>query len=182
MVLGRPFQKENRMSDPKMNAPETTDLTATRAAHVLARACDRNLTLATAESCTGGLVAALVTDIEGCSHAFDRGFVAYTDAAKQELLGVDRRLLQDCGAVSKEVAVAMADGALMRSGADLAVSVTGYAGPAGEGREEGLVHFALARKGGPTRHRQESFGAIGRDPIRQRCLETVLDMLESAVA
>jgi len=84
--------------------------------------------------------------------------------------------------VSCEVAIAMAEGALERSGADIAISVTGYAGPGGGAGEEGLVHFALARSGGATLHRQERFGAIGRDPIRQHCLETVLSMLETVVA
>lgn len=155
---------------------------AERAKKVLGRACDAGLKLATAESCTGGLVAALVTDIEGCSHAFERGFVVYTDAAKHELLGVATDLLETRGAVSREVAIAMAEGALKRSGADIAVSVTGYAGPGGGSGEEGLVHFALARAGAATLHREERFGAIGRDPVRQHCLETVLAMLETVVA
>jgi nicotinamide-nucleotide amidase len=154
---------------------------AARAERVLQAICDREFKLATAESCTGGLVAALVTDIEGCSHAFERGYVTYTDDAKHELLGVARQALRDCGAVSSEVAIAMAEGALERSRADLAVSVTGFAGPAGEGQEEGRVHFGLAQRGGETLHRMERFGPIGRDPIRQRCLETVMDMLEGAL-
>ncbi|MGK7650981.1 CinA family protein [Roseovarius sp. B08] len=156
----------------------SSDPLAERAKRVLARCCERDLTLATAESCTGGLVAALVTDIEGCSHAFDRGYVTYSDAAKHELLGVEQDLLRQKGAVSKEAAIAMAQGALRLSGANVAMSVTGFAGPGGEGDEEGLVHFAVAREGERPTHLERSFGAIGRDQIRQRSLETVLDLLE----
>lgn len=154
---------------------------AARAETVLRRFCEGELRLATAESCTGGLVAALLTDIEGCSHAFERGFVTYTDEAKHELLGVPMALLHEKGAVSEPVAVAMAEGALKRSRADIAVSVTGFAGPGGPGDEEGLVHFALARGGRNTVHRVQSFGALGRDPIRQRSLGTILEMLEETV-
>ncbi|SDG27462.1 CinA family protein [Sulfitobacter delicatus] len=155
---------------------------ARRAKTVLQKLCDRELKVTTAESCTGGLVAAQLTDIEGCSHAFERGFVTYTDPAKHELLGVDQQMLAQCGAVSEQVARAMAEGAMMRSGADIAVSTTGFAGPAGEDDEEGLVHFALARLGRNTVHRVRSFGVIGRDPIRQRSLETILEMLEETLA
>ncbi|MEX3317125.1 CinA family protein [Sulfitobacter sp. PS-8MA] len=154
---------------------------ARRAKAVLQRLCDTDRKIATAESCTGGLVAALLTDIEGCSHAFERGFVSYTDRAKQEVLGVECRLLAEQGAVSQAVAIAMAEGALSRSGADIAVSTTGFAGPAGEEDEEGLVHFALAQLGRNTVHRVRSFGPIGRDLIRQRSLETILDMLEETL-
>ncbi|AJE45786.1 CinA family protein [Celeribacter indicus] len=165
-----------------MNTAISSDMMTRRTRRVLIRICDRGLKLTTAESCTGGLIAALVTDIEGCSHAFERGFVVYTDAAKHEVLGVSREMLRRCGAVSAAVAIAMAEGALHRSDADIAVSVTGYAGPSAEGGEEGRVHFALARQDGETLHREEGFGPLGRDPIRQRCLETVLDMLEDIVA
>lgn len=159
-----------------------SDPMAERMKRVLGRMCERDLTVATAESCTGGLVAALMTDIEGCSHAFDRGFVTYTDDAKRELLGVDADLLQDKGAVSQEVAIMMAEMAIRRSHADIAVSVTGYAGSPGGDAEEGLVHFALARRDGETLHRKEQFGAIGRDPIRAACLRTVVEMMEGAVS
>ncbi|MBM3604310.1 MAG: CinA family protein [Alphaproteobacteria bacterium] len=148
---------------------------------VLEELCKREKTVATAESCTGGLVAALMTDIEGCSHAFDRGFVTYTDEAKTELLGVDATLLQDKGAVSEEVAIMMAEQARDRAGVDYAVSVTGYAGSPGGDAEEGLVHFALARQDGATVHRMERFGAKGRETIRALCLQTVTDMFEDAV-
>ena len=161
---------------------ETPDTIETRMKRVLARMCESGLSVTTAESCTGGLVAAQMTDIEGCSHAFDRGFVTSTDAAKQELLGVDAALLAQKGAVSAEVAIQMAEQAIRRSRADLAVSVTGYAGSPGGEAQEGLVHFALARRDGPTVHRKEEFGAIGRDAIRDRCLHTVVALLEDAVS
>lgn len=143
--------------------------------------CDKKLKIATAESCTGGMLAALLTDIEGCGHGFDRGFVTYSDDAKAELLGIDRELLERNDAVSEQVAHAMAEGALRRSNADLAVAVTGFAGPGGPGCEEGLVHFALAAHGTPARHRIEHFGAIGRGPVRLKSLKALLDMIEESV-
>ena len=143
--------------------------------------CDRELKIATAESCTGGMLAALLTDIEGCGHGFDRGFVTYSKDAKAELLGIDRDLLDHNEAVSEPVARAMAEGALRRSSADVAIAVTGFAGPADEGCEEGLVHFALARRGAPTTHRVEHFGAIGRGAVRVKSLKVMLEMLERAV-
>lgn len=141
---------------------------------VLERACECGLTLATAESCTGGMVASLLTDVPGASHAFERGFVTYTDEAKAEMLGVPRELIEREGAVSKAVAVAMAQGALQRSSADVAVSITGFAG---DGQEPGLVHFACARKGRDTLHREEHFGDIGRGRIRVGCLGVAVEML-----
>jgi nicotinamide-nucleotide amidase len=144
--------------------------------------CDAKLKLVTAESCTGGLLASLLTDVEGCGHAFERGFVTYTDEAKREMLGVDAGLLEEKGAVSKEVALAMAEGALARSGGDIALSVTGFAGPAGKDDEEGLVHFALARRDGRTLDREEHFGALGRGEVRLKSLRTALQMLDDALA
>ncbi|WP_370032335.1 CinA family protein [Qipengyuania mesophila] len=153
-----------------------------RLAHeVLEAACDRDLQLATAESCTGGLLASLLTDIPGCSHAFERGFVVYSDAAKCDLLGVARELVKDCGAVSRDVALAMAQGGLRRSEADIAVSITGFAGPGGEDDEEGLVHLAIAVRGGEPTHREEHFGAIGREGVRLASLRTGLKMMRSAI-
>ena len=105
------------------------------------------------------MLAALLTDIEGAGHGFDRGFVTYSKEAKTELLGIARDVLDHNEAVSEVVARAMAEGALERSQADIAIGVTGFAGPAGEGCEEGLVHIALARRGRPTAHREEHFGA-----------------------
>lgn len=142
------------------------------------RLCDKGLTIATAESCTGGMLAALLTDIEGAGHAFERGFVTYTKEAKTELLGIPGHLLDHNDAVSETVARAMAEGALARSKADLALGVTGFAGPAGEEYEEGLVHFALSKRGGSTTHREAHFGSIGRGPVRVQSLKTMLEMLE----
>lgn len=148
---------------------------------VMKRVCDKGWTISTAESCTGGLVAALLTDIEGCSHAFDRGFVTYTDDAKVDLLGVDAVLLENNGAVSHEVAVAMAEGALRHSSSDIALSVTGYAGPTDTGGHEGLVYFSLAQRNRPTCHQMQDFGPRGRDEIRHSSLLTLLGMLETAM-
>lgn len=148
---------------------------------VLQGAGDRGLTLATAESCTGGLIASVLTDVEGRSHAFERGYVVYTDDAKAEELAVPTRLIDQNGAVSEPVARAMAEGALRRSGAGLAVAVTGFAGSAGPDDEPGLVHFALAAAGAPTVHEEHHFGDLGRGPVRLECLRVALRMLEQAV-
>lgn len=143
--------------------------------------CDAELTLATAESCTGGLLASLLTDVEGASHAFERGFVVYSEDAKCELLGIARQQIDSCGAVSRDVALAMARGALARSRADIALAVTGYAGSAPPGEEPGLVHFACARRNGPTAHREEHFGDIGRGPIRIAAIAVAIAMMTEAV-
>ena len=148
---------------------------------ILRRACDADLRLATAESCTGGLLASLLTDVDGCSHAFERAFVCYTDESKREMLGVDAALLERHGAVSQPVARAMAEGALDRSRADIAMAVTGFAGPTSDAGEEGLVHFACARRGRPTAHREAHYGPIGRGGVRLACLRTAAEMLEQAV-
>lgn len=152
-----------------------------RAERVLEAASARNLKLATAESCTGGLLAALLTDLHGLGHVFDRGFVVYAKQAKCDLLGIAREKVDACGAVSEPVAREMAQGALRRSDADLAVAITGFAGPAGPDDEEGLVHFACARRAGETRHREEHFGAIGRDGGRIAALDVALQMLEQGL-
>lgn len=146
---------------------------------VLREACDQELRLVTAESCTGGLLASLLTDIPGCSHAFERGFVVYTNEAKHELLGVSDEILTRYGAVSEPCARAMAQGALDRSRGDLAVAVTGYteAGPNGE--PAGLVHFASARRGGSTAHQMHRFGELGRAEVRLLCLGAALRMLRA---
>jgi nicotinamide-nucleotide amidase len=158
--------------------PDHLDEQAERLMH---RLCDAGLTVATAESCTGGMLAALLTDIEGAGRGFDRGFVTYTKEAKAELLGIPSDVLEGNEAVSKTVACAMAEGALHRSEADIAIGVTGFAGPAGENCEEGLVHFALARRGRPTAHREEHFGAVGRGAVRVKSLKAMLDMLEQCL-
>lgn len=148
---------------------------------LLAEACDKELMIATAESCTGGMLGSLLTDVQGASHAFERGFIVYTNEAKNELLGVPIPLIETHGAVSKPVAIAMAEGALDRSRADIALAVTGFAGRGGDDDEVGLVHFACARRGRETLHREEHFGDIGRGPIRIACMRTALGMLEEAL-
>ena len=158
--------------------PDHLDEQAERLMH---RLCDKSLTVATAESCTGGMLAALLTDIEGAGHGFERGFVTHTKESKAELLGIARHLLDDNDAVSETVARAMAEGALTRSHADLAIGITGFAGPAGEDNEEGLVHIALARRDRRTLHREEHFGALGRGAIRVKSLKAMLVMLEQAL-
>jgi nicotinamide-nucleotide amidase len=148
---------------------------------LLEEACDKALMLATAESCTGGLLGSLLTDVQGASHAFERGFIVYTNEAKTELLGIPASLIEAEGAVSKPVAIAMAEGALDHSRADIALAVTGFAGKGGEDDEVGLVHVACARRGRETLHREEHFGDIGRGPIRIACMRTALGMLEEAL-
>jgi nicotinamide-nucleotide amidase len=138
--------------------------------------------LATAESCTGGLLASLLTDVDGLAHCFERGFVCYSDKAKTEQLGVPAGLLQSRGAVSREVAIAMAEGALDRSCASIAVAVTGFAGRGAPGEEPGLVHIACAVKGGSTAHLESRFGDVGRGQVRIESLRTALRMMQNAVS
>ena len=152
-----------------------------QAERLMRRLCDKDWSIATAESCTGGMLAALLTDIEGAGHGFERGFVTYTKQAKTELLGIEPELLDQNDAVSEPVARAMAEGALSRSKADIAVGVTGFAGPAGDDCEEGLVHMAIARRNGQVMHRVEHFGAIGRGPVRIEALRVMLEMIEQAI-
>jgi nicotinamide-nucleotide amidase len=139
----------------------------------------RKLTIATAESCTGGLVAAALTDIPGSSDVIDRGFVTYSNEAKRAMLGVKATTLATFGAVSKETATAMAVGALENADVDLAVSITGIAGPGGAtpGKPVGLVHFAVAARDGRIVHRECRFGAIGRSTVRARSVVEALRML-----
>ena len=144
------------------------------ARHVLTLVDRKGLRMATAESCTGGLLSTILTDIPGLSHRFECGFVVYSEAAKTQLLGVPRDLIKEQGAVSKHVAVEMARRALDRSKADLAISITGFAGPGGCGDEEGLVHIGVASTHCPVWHAEFHFGAIGRDAIRARTLEECL--------
>ena len=151
---------------------------------VLERARAQGLMVATAESCTGGMVAAALTDVPGSSDVFDRGVVAYSNLAKRQLLAVPEPLLLEYGAVSEEVARAMAEGALAASSAFAAVSVTGIAGPGGgsDRKPVGLVWFAVARRGGLTRSREERYGDIGRAAVRTAATETALRLLLEAVA
>jgi len=149
------------------------------AERVLRRAREQSVHLVTAESCTGGLIAALLTEIPGASEVLERGFVVYSNAAKSDLLGVPAACIADDGAVSTAVARAMAEGAIRNSDADLAVAVTGVAGP-GEGTPEkpvGLVHIAAARKGRDTLHERHLFGNIGRQKVRVKSVEAALKLL-----
>lgn len=152
-----------------------------QARELLQQACDRGLSLATAESCTGGLVSAILTDIQGISHAFERGFVVYSEAAKAGMLGIPRDRINAEGAVSKAIAIAMAQGALNHSSADIALAITGFAGPAGPGNEAGLVHFACVRRGRPPVHREEHFGALGRGAVRVEAVRIGLAMMIGAL-
>ncbi len=135
--------------------------------------------VATAESCTGGLVAGALTDIAGSSTVVDRGFVTYTNEAKHEMLGVPSDTLNGFGAVSRETAEAMARGALGHADAAIVVSITGIAGPGGGSPEKpvGLVHFAAASRGGRLIHRERRFGDIGRAEVRRRSVLEALAML-----
>ena len=147
---------------------------------VLRRCRAAGLKLATVESCTGGLVAAALTAIAGSSDVVERGLVTYSNAAKSELVGVPAALFDDpeAGAVSEQVARAMAEGALARSGADIAVAITGIAGPGGgtEAKPVGLVHIAAARQGGATLHRRHVFSGR-RDEIRMQSVEAALELI-----
>jgi nicotinamide-nucleotide amidase len=139
----------------------------------------RGLTLATAESCTGGLVAGALTDIAGSSDVVDRGFVTYSNDAKQEMLGVPSDTLNKFGAVSRETAEAMAHGALAHADVDLAVAITGVAGPGGGSKDKpvGLVHFAVASRGGALAHKEMRYGDIGRLEVRHKSVLQALAML-----
>ena len=152
----------------------------TAARRLLALCRTRELKVATAESCTGGLVAAALTEIPGSSDVVDSGFVTYSNAAKQRMLGVTPLTLERAGAVSREAAEEMAQGALVHSGADIAVAITGIAGPGGAtpGKPVGLVHFAAAVRGGRSVHREKRYGAIGRRKVRLKSVAEALAMLE----
>jgi len=151
------------------------------AARVLALARKRGWLIATAESCTGGLVAGALTEIAGSSDVFERGFVTYSDAAKQALLGVSAATLRRDGAVSQATAEEMARGALARSRADLTVAITGIAGPGGGSSDKpvGLVHFAAAARDGRRLHVEKRFGPIGRREVRLKSVVEALAMLET---
>jgi nicotinamide-nucleotide amidase len=144
---------------------------------------DRGWMIATAESCTGGLIAGSLTEISGSSAVVDRGFVTYTNQAKVDLIGVSESTLQTFGAVSRETALQMAHGALLRSNAQAAVAVTGIAGPGGGSDEKpvGLVHLALTTRSGYIDHREMRYGEIGRDQVRLATVRTALDMFMAAL-
>jgi nicotinamide-nucleotide amidase len=144
----------------------------------------KKLTIATAESCTGGLLAATLTDVAGSSDVFERGFVTYSNNAKQVMLGVAADTIERYGAVSPETAKAMATGALAHAPVDLSVSVTGIAGPQGAvpGKPVGLVHFAAASRRGQLIHAERAYGDIGRSQVRRASVERALSMLREIAA
>lgn len=165
---------DDRSASAYVYDPALEDL----ATSVLRTAEKKGLRIVTAESCTGGALSALLTDVEGLSHVFERGFAVYCDAAKMDCLNIDGALLKDRGAVSAEVAAAMADGALKRSEADISVAITGYAGPAGPRAEAGLVYICAAARGGGRRNRVCHFGSIGRAPTRIKAIAAALELLQ----
>lgn len=149
---------------------------------LLQKARNSGITIATAESCTGGMVAAALTDVAGASDVFDRGFVTYSNAAKKAMLGVAQATLDSFGAVSEDVAAEMAQGALAQSAAQLAVSVTGIAGPGGsEFKPEGRVCFGVARQGRAVTTETVEFGALGRDRVRLAARDRALELLMKAL-
>lgn len=152
-------------------------------AELIRRATAAGITIATAESCTGGMIAAALTDIPGSSAVVDRGFVTYSNDAKMQILGVKAETLDAVGAVSEEVAAEMAAGAVRNAGVTLAVSVTGIAGPGGsEFKPEGRVCFGLARSGQQTVTETVEYGAIGRDKVRAATRDRALEMLSQAIS
>lgn len=153
-----------------------------RAAELIASCRTTGLTIATAESCTGGLLAGLITAIPGSSDVFERGFVTYSNEAKIQCLGVSQQILESFGAVSAETARAMAEGVLAHSLAGIAVSITGIAGPAGGSPQKpvGLVYFGLARRAGAVITIEKRFGDVGRDAVRSAALATAIALLLEA--
>lgn len=163
--------------------PDDADDLTERAAAVLRRTAEAGLNIATAESCSGGLLASLLTDVEGLSGGFERGFVTYSNEAKCELLGVDLALIEIHGAVSAEVAEAMVRGALIRSHAHLACAITGFAGKGQDKNDEpGNVFIAVQREGRAPQVREFHFGDIGREAVRRHTADRALEMLEEAAA
>jgi nicotinamide-nucleotide amidase len=160
-----------------MVTPNKRMIAAARALLALCRT--RGLTLATAESCTGGLLTAALTEIPGSSDVMDRGFVTYSNQAKRQMLGVPKRTLEKHGAVSRETAVAMAKGALAHSPADIVAAITGIAGPGGGSKQKpvGLVHIAAATRHGHLAHIECRFGDIGRGKVREKSVLQAIEML-----
>lgn len=158
------------------------DAIRTQAADVLAAARDKGVMLATAESCTGGLVSAALTEIAGSSDVLDRGYVTYSNRSKTELLGVPADLIKTFGAVSEQVARAMAEGALERSGIQLALSITGVAGPGmSERKPAGLVWFGVAARGRDTQTFERRFPGTERKDIRLAALQEALTLLRASI-
>jgi len=162
---------------------EIDDALIVQAAELLTEARKLGVTIAAAESCTGGLLAATLTAVSGSSDIFERGFVTYSNASKSELLGVPVWLIERHGAVSEDVARAMAGGALTHSRATLAIAVTGIAGPGGGTAERpvGLVHFAAGRRDTEISHARMQFGDLGRSRIRRDAVAYALTLLTSLV-
>jgi nicotinamide-nucleotide amidase len=152
-----------------------------KAAQVLDLCRARGLKVATAESCTGGLVTGALTEIAGSSDVVDRGFVTYSNEAKEAMLGVPSATLKRHGAVSAETAAAMASGALKNSLANIVVAITGIAGPGGGSQQKpvGLVHFAAASRNGRLIARERQYGDIGRESVREQSVAEALDLLEA---
>lgn len=146
---------------------------------IVADFTEKKLLIATAESCTAGLIAGVITEIPGSSNVFDRGFVTYSNEAKREMIGVANATLKAHGAVSRPTALEMAQGAIGNSGANISIAVTGIAGPGGGTEEKpvGLVHLAAARTGHETLHREMRYGDIGRNAVRLATVRTALEML-----
>lgn len=162
-------------------SPVLSEATEQKVDEILQTLCDRDGTLSMAESCTGGLLSSLFTDVPGCSHAFLAGYVSYTDEAKSDMLGVDPMMISENGAVSRSVAIAMAEGALERSGSDFALSITGFAGGANDAEEAGLVYMACARRDGVTVHEDHHFGPKGRGEVRLLCVRAAVSLLHGVI-
>jgi nicotinamide-nucleotide amidase len=162
---------ERDVIDPKLLAAAKRLLDLCREGHLM---------IATAESCTGGLVAGVLTEIAGASDVVERGFVVYSNAAKESMLGVPASTLKRYGAVSAETAIAMAAGALKNSEADISVAITGIAGPGGGTKQKpvGLVHFAAARRDRKGIARRKLYGKIGRRLVRERSVAEALELLQ----
>lgn len=154
-----------------------------RASRLIESCRAARIRLAAAESCTGGLLAALITAIPGSSEVFDRGFVTYSNDAKTECLGVPPHILEAYGAVNRETALAMAAGALAHSNASISISITGIAEPGGGTPQKpaGLVHFGLARRGGESAAAQRNFGALDREGVRSAAVAAAMDLLLEAI-
>lgn len=154
-----------------------------KAHNLIQAATRRQAILCVAESCTGGMVSTLLTSIAGSSNVFDRGFVTYSNIAKFDMLGVPLEMISQYGAVSSQVAAAMANGALKNSRAQIAVSITGIAGPSGGSDEKpvGLVHFSLAKTGHLSRQFEYKFGNIGREAIRIEATKMAINLFERAL-
>ncbi len=154
----------------------------TLATEVIKKGAEKGVYVATAESCTGGLIGGSLTDIAGSSAVVDRGFITYTNKAKMQVLGVSADTLREVGAVSERTACEMANGAIAKSASQLAVAVTGIAGPGGSDHKPGgRVHLATANRDGIILHKKMDYGDIGRDKVRLATIETALEMLLSAL-